>query len=134
MRFMTLAALFCISLTLCAIAQASPAASRSEMFLLKVMLNDPMASSEIQTRIAVGKPFEFSDTSKGVKITIKGKLSPRQKNTYHLKLTIVEWASEKTNNAETYGLDLVPGKMWNGGVVSSFLYRRDILLTRLSSE
>jgi hypothetical protein len=81
----------------------------SEGFLLKVTLIDPAARTEIQTRIETQKPFECMETHKGGKITIRGELSSKRKGSYHLRITIVEWASETSSSTENFEMDLVPG-------------------------
>ena len=106
-------------------------ASNVEEFLLKVRLIDPTGPTEIQTRIVTQQRFEFSEMHNSAKITIKGELAERRKNSYHLKLTLVEWASQKSNSTETYELDLVPGEAQSRAFVSSFIFHRTILLTRL---
>jgi hypothetical protein len=108
----------------------------SEGFLLKVTLIDPAARTEIQTRIETQKPFECMETHKGGKITIRGELSSKRKGSYHLRITIVEWASETSSSTENFEMDLVPGAAVSRSFVSSFVYQRVILLARapMSSE
>jgi hypothetical protein len=105
--------------------------SSPEEFLLKVILIDPAATTELQTRIVPRKPFELSEMHHSAKITIKGELAVEQKGSYHLRIAIVEWASEKSNSTENYEVDLVPGKAQNRGFISSFVFQRIILLTRV---
>lgn len=106
----------------------------SESFLLKVTLDDPDGEAQIQTTIKPGIPFEMSQNHGKAKITIKGRLGSFEKDHYHLRLTIVEWASSTQNSTETYEPDLVPGKPWGGGFISSFVYRRAVLLVPISSH
>jgi hypothetical protein len=106
------------------------AAARGE-FLLKITVIDPGAKADLRTRIAPRKPFEWSETHNNTKITIKGELSATQKGKYHLQLTLAEWKDPENNNIEKYEVDLTPGKPESRGFVSSFLYRRTILLTNV---
>ena len=107
---------------------AQPQRPDSESFLLKVTLQDPIGEAQFQTTIKTDVPFESSENHGKAKITIKGRLGFRQKDHYHLRITIVEWVSEKENSTETYEPDLVPGKMWGGGMISSLAYQRTFLL------
>jgi hypothetical protein len=108
-------------------SQVVNAANREE-FLLKVTVID-RATADVRTRIAPRKPFEWFETHNNTKITIKGELSAKQKGSYHLRLTLVK--DEKTNSTEEYEVDLTPGKPESRGFVSSFLYRRIILLANV---
>jgi hypothetical protein len=132
MRFF--AYVFVALLTEAAVAPRLASASNVEEFLLKVTLIDPAATFDIQTRIVPERDFEFSEMRGGAKITIKGNLGSKRKATYHLRLTLIEWASEKSNSTENYELDLVPGKMQGRGFISSFVFQRNILLTRIPAE
>lgn len=121
----------------CLVLWMSPAQSQrpdSESFLLKVTLYDPGAEAHLQTAIKPGIPFEWSENHGKAKITIKGRLGFRQKDHYHLQITIVEWASPTQNSTETYESDLVPGKPGGGGFVSSFVYQRTFLLVAIPSQ
>ena len=93
---------------------------------------DPAATADIQTRILSGKAFEFSETRNGSRITIKGELAAKRKGSYHLLLTVVDWADAKTNGTEHYEVDLAPGAPERRAFVSSFVFQRIILLTRVS--
>lgn len=118
----------------CAVPAFAPLPALSnttEEFLLKITLADPGATAEIQTRIVPLKPFESSEMHNGARITIKGELSAKHKGRYRLRLKLAEWRDEKTNSTEEYEVDLIPGKPEGRGFVSSFIYQRTILLTRV---
>jgi hypothetical protein len=112
------------------VSQIVYAANREE-FLLKITVIDPSATADLRTRIAPRKPFEWFETHNNTKITIKGELSAKQKGSYHLRLTLVEWKDKKTNSTEEYEVDLTPGKPESRDFVSSFVYWRIILLTNV---
>lgn len=120
---------FCLWISL-----AQSQRTNSESFLLKVALNDPRGEVQLQTAIKPAVPFEVSENRGKTKITIKGQLGFREQDHYHLRITIVEWASPTENSTETCELDLVPGKPWTGGVVSSLAYQRTFLLVAISSQ
>jgi hypothetical protein len=114
-----------------AVAPALAGAADVDKFVLKLTLMDPGATIEVQTRVTPGEPFEYSEMRNGAKITMRGDLAPKVKDSYHLRLTIAEWRDEKTNSTESYEVDLVPGKAEARGFVSSFIFHRIILLTRV---
>jgi hypothetical protein len=103
-------------------------AANGEELLLKITVVDPGATADLRKRIAPLKPFECSEMHNGTKITIKGELSAKQKDSYHLRLTLAEWKDQKTNSTEEYDVDLTPD---GGGFVSSFIYQRIFLLTHV---
>jgi hypothetical protein len=127
----TIAASASIVCLVTALAVTYVRASTAEGFLLKVTLVDPGATTDIQTRIVALEPFEHSEMHNGARITIKGELSASNNGSYRLRLAIAEWRDEKTNSTERYEVDLTPGKAEGRGFVSSFIYQRVILLTRL---
>jgi hypothetical protein len=43
----------------------------------------------------------------------------------------VEWKDQKTNSTEEFDADLTPGKPESRDFISSFVYRRIILLTNV---
>jgi hypothetical protein len=124
--------LFVVMLALCSQGQVSQKTSPEE-FLLTVTLpfDKPI---EVSTKISVGKAFEVYEMRGERKITLKGALKASKQNRYHLRLTIVSWASEKVNSTVSVEPDLAPGELWTGGIVSSFVYHYTVLLTRPSDH
>lgn len=115
---------------LCLTAWHAPAqAAGADTFVLKVMLDGP-DSVAIHTRIALGKPFEYSEMRNGEKITLRGELSPPRKDSYHLRLTIVEWRSNTNNLTTTFEPELVLDKPWSGGVIVGIIHQYTVLLAR----
>jgi hypothetical protein len=113
------------------LAPPSSVATNTGEFVLKLTLIDPGATVEIQTKVRPEQPFEYSEMHNGARFTMKGDLGPKINDSYHLRLTIAEWRDEKTNSTETYEVDLVPGKAESRGFISSFVFQRVILLTRV---
>ena len=106
-------------------------AASPEEFVLKVTL-DPGGRTAIETIVVPQTPFDTSKVLHGEKIRIKGHLAAKQRDSYHLRLTLTEWRSEKDNNSQSCELDLTPGKAEQFGFISSILYLRTVVLTPLS--
>lgn len=122
--------LFLVILALCPSGQASTRTAPDE-FLLTVTVPASEKPVEVSTKILLGKAFEASEMRAGRKITIKGTLTGLKQNRYHLRLTIVDWVSEKVNSTSSFEPDLALGEPWRVGVVSSFIYHYTVLLTRV---
>ena len=105
----------------------------TEEFILKVTL-DPGGKSTIETIVVPQRAFDASKVVNGERITIKGDLAAKRGDHYHLRLTLSEWRSEKTNNRQSCEIDLTPGKVEYFGFISSIVYMRTILLTPISKE
>jgi hypothetical protein len=105
-------------------------AASPEEFILNVTLYSG-APTAIETIVVAQRPFDTSKVINGEKITIKGDLAAKQRDIYHVRLTLTEWKSEKNNNRQSCGFDLTPGKVESFGFVSSIVYIRTILLTPL---
>jgi len=121
--------LFLAILALCSPGDATRTAP--DEFLLMVTLPSSDKPAEVSTKILLGKAFEVSEVRAGRKITINGTLTGLKRNRYHLRLTIVDWVSEKVNSTTSFEPDLVLGEPWTVGVISSFIYHYTVLLTRV---
>src|ERR1700745_767393 len=97
--------------------------------VLIVLLQDVFnPHREIRIPVRPNKGFRVSDTSGTVQNTISGQLQHCTDGKYPQRLTISEWASEKSNitGSSNYLLEL--GKPQGGGPIFSFVYLRTITL------
>jgi len=122
--------LLLVVLALCPAGRGSPETPAQE-FLLTVTLTSTQKPVQVRATISLGRAFEASEQQANRRITIKGALTEKKRNLYHLRLTIVDWTSETSNSTESYEPDLILGEPWRGGFISSFIYLRTVvLLTR----
>jgi len=122
--------LFLAMLALCSQGHASTK-TESDEFLLTVTLPSSEKPVEVSAKISFGKAFEVSEMRGDRKITIKGTLTALKQKRYHLRLTIIDWVSEKVNSTSSFEPDLVPGESWTIGVISSCISHYTVLLTRV---
>src|SRR5690348_11014024 len=79
--------------TVLALSSRLVSAASPEEFILKVSLY-PGGPTAIQTIVVPRRPFDTSKALTGEKITIKGDIAAKQRDSYHLRLTLTEWRSE----------------------------------------
>ena len=120
----TLVAWLMVTVSSRLVSAASP-----QEFVLKVTLDPPGSTTVIETIVVPQRPFDASKVLNGEKIRIKGHLAAKQRDSYHLRLTLTEWRSEKNNLALSREFDLTPGKVEAFGFISGAVYLRTILLT-----
>ena len=120
----TLVAWLMVTVSSRLVSAASP-----QEFVLKVTLDPPGNTTVIETIVVPQRPFDASKVLNGEKITIKGYLAAKRRDSYDLRLTLTEWRSEKNNLALSREFDLTPGKVEAFGFISGVVYLRTILLT-----
>src|SRR6266576_3906314 len=102
----TLVAWLMVTVSSRLVSAASP-----QEFVLKVTLDPPGSTTVIETIVVPQRPFDASKVLNGEKITIKGYLAAKRRESYDLRLTLTEWRSEKNNLALSREFDLTPGKV-----------------------
>jgi hypothetical protein len=132
--FATIRRIICGSLTvlLCIVLPCLPVVGqRNDSLNLSVRLQDPYNPDfELCTPVRVNEPFRVTWMSGKIRSNISGILHPPISGEYPLTLTVLEWASEQSNNKDSSEPKLKLEKPYGWGVIQSVVYTRRVVLSK----
>jgi len=126
-------ALVHLTLVVCILVGCGHSPVTSDAYKLTVKLNTIYnLDFVIETPVTVGQPFELTKLNGEIKNTISGVLGPPVEGKFPLDLTVLEWASERSNSKITSKPHLELDKAYSGGMVSSFVYSHTVTLSKMN--
>jgi hypothetical protein len=113
----------------------APATQPEQLFDLAITLQDVYNPDlSVVTILRMDEPF-FVRITKGTLITtFWGELHGPREEKYPLSLSIREWESPTSNRTDGMRYDLRLGESRSGGSVSSFVYRRTVMLMKHEAQ